>query len=93
MADHADFLKWLDSLEADRKAAATASARMLQHQLFPMFCQGVGVPMEEWGKGTDLAMEVSLFEEWLAALPREAAPARVPGKILMKWRRRLMLLA
>ena len=71
-------MKWLDSIEADRKAAAEASAKMLQHQLFPTFCEGVGVPKEEWGKGTDLAMEVSLFEEWLAALPHEASAHAAP---------------
>ena len=67
-ADHAEFLKWVETEQQAKEACRTASRRMLAHPLLEVFSQAVGVDPKAWGQPTgNLGTEVSLFEEWLQA--------------------------
>ncbi|OLQ00389.1 hypothetical protein AK812_SmicGene16940 [Symbiodinium microadriaticum] len=68
VADKASFLLWLDDCQKAKTTAETARARMVAHPLFPAFCEAIGVGVDQWGQDeANVAMELELFEEWVAA--------------------------
>ena len=76
VADHAQFIRWIEQESSARKAAAIAHERMLADATFPMFCEEVGIVRSEWGKpDADLSAEVSLFHEWVEMKRTSAPPA------------------
>ena len=68
LADHAQFMRWIEAEQQAHDAAKVASERMLSHPLLGIFSKAVGVEPTAWGQATgDLKTEVSLFHEWLEA--------------------------